>query len=44
MIADYEAKHVGVSKKVSEGTKRNGDNLVQATGKPGAAGECPCTK
>jgi hypothetical protein len=40
---DYETKPVGVSNKVSEGTKRKGDNHVAATGHPGVAGECPVT-
>ena len=40
---DYEKKPVGVSNKVSEGTKRAGDNWVAATGNPGAAGESPET-
>jgi hypothetical protein len=40
---DYETKPVGVSNKVSEGTKRAGNNHVAATGRPGAVGECPVT-
>jgi len=32
----YETKPVGVSNKVSSGTKRAGDNHVAATGRPGA--------
>jgi len=40
---DYETKPVGVSNKVSEGTKRGGDNHVAATGRPGAVGQSPVT-
>jgi hypothetical protein len=40
---DYETKPVGVSNKVSAGTKRKGDNYVPATGKPGCYGESPVT-
>jgi len=40
---DYETNPVGVSNKVSEGTKRGGDNHVAATGRPGAVGQSPVT-